>query len=208
MKFSIILPSLLADYPGAATGRPAKLMRAIKSTLSQSFTDFELIVISDGCDLTTFLVKGQFNDSRIKLLRVERERLFSNTPRNFGIAHASGEYIIYIDNDDTWGPDHLKKVNEGIAGEDWVYFGDWVPDGRDEQGQIKWRERVIDVTQYGRCGTSNICHASRLGLTWKESEGGYGHDFLFIQQLRQFANYKFIGSSEYYVCHFMNGGGV
>jgi len=203
MKFSIILPSLLADFPGAATGRDKKLCRAINSVLSQSFTDFELIVISDGCSLTEYLVKKIFASDiikgRIALLSVERKQLFGNAPRNTGIENAKGEYIIYLDNDDRWGVDHLKKINAELNGEDWVYANDWIWNG------TEWIERTTDCTQYGRCGTSNICHKASLNLRWKDSEGGYGHDYLFIQQLLKFENHRQIGAGEYFVCHYSNG---
>lgn len=191
------MPSLLADFPGAATGRDKKLIRAIQSCLNQSFTDFELIVISDGCPLTTYLVSKHFTDERLKLLYVERKQLFSNLPRNTGIDNAEGEYIIYLDNDDKWGPDHLKKIDAELNGEDWVYFNDKVWNG------TEFIERLTDCTQYGRCGTSNICHAARLNLRWIET--GYGHDYYFIQQLLKFPNYKQINPTEYFVCHFNNG---
>jgi glycosyltransferase involved in cell wall biosynthesis len=197
MRFSIILPSLLMDYPGSATGKDQKLIRAINSCLNQTFTDFELIVVADGCALTRYLVSKHFTDERVKSISVDRKQLFSNVPRNAGIEAAQGEYIIYIDSDDVWGTDHLKIVNDALSGEDWVYFNDLVLSGD------KWMPRPVDVTQYGRCGTSNICHAARLNLRWKDSEAGYGHDFLFIQQLNKFPG-KNIGPAEYQVCHVGN----
>lgn len=202
MKFSVIMPSLLADYPGAAKKRDQKLVRAINSVLAQSFTDFELIVISDGCDLTDYYVKQMLSkDSRLRLLRVERgSKLWSNAPRNAGIQAANGEYIIYLDNDDMYGPDHLKIFAENLNGEDWVYSNDFLwYDGQ-------WKERITDVKQYGRCGTSNICHASRLGLLWMQD--GYGHDYHFIQQLLKFPNYKQVPTAQYHVCHFNGSEGV
>lgn len=198
MRFSVIMPSLLADFPGAATNRPSKLLRAIQSVLNQEFDDYELIVIADGCALTEYLVKKNFTDKRIKLLKVDRKGLFGNGPRNAGIDAATGQYILYLDNDDAWGTEHLKIINENIKDEDWVYFADKVWNGKE------WICRPIDVTQYGKCGTSNICHASRLNLRWKESEAGYGHDYMFIQQLRQFPNNRNIGPAEYCVCHIGN----
>ena len=193
-KFSVILPSLLADFPGAATKKEQKLVRAINSVLNQSFQDFELIVIADGCDATSFIVNKMFNDDRVKGLRVERTGLWSNKARNAGIIAAKGNYIIYLDNDDQYGPDHLKIMNSALADSpDWIYSNDLMFHGG------KWIERVTDITQYGRCGTSNICHASRLGLTWDKD--GYGHDYHFIQQLRKFENNRHAETGQYYVCH-------
>ena len=199
MKFSVILPSLLADFPGAATNRNAKLVRAIESVREQTFEDFELIVIADGCGVTEYIVKNKFLqlDSRVNLLSVKRKGLWSNAPRNAGLEAAKGEYITYLDNDDKWGPDHLQIISSHLNGEDWVYSNDHVWNGEE------WIERTTDVSQYGRCGTSNICHAAKLGLRWKEA--GYGHDYLFIQQLRKFENFKQITPAQYYVCH-INGG--
>jgi hypothetical protein len=64
-------------------------------------------------------------------------------------------------------------------------------------------ERTSDPAQYGRIGTSNICHRSSLGLRWNEA--GYGHDYFFIQQLLKYPNHKQISAAQYYVCH-INGG--
>ena len=197
MKYSVILPSLLADYPGAATKKEQKLVRAIQSVLNQSFQDFELIVIADGCDATRFIVdRLSANDTRIIPAAVSRTGLWSNKARNTGIAIAKGDYIIYLDNDDQYGPDHLKIITEELeknSNPDWVYSDDWMRHGD------KWINRKTDTSQYGRCGTSNICHARRLNLTWDKD--GYGHDYHFIQQLRTFENNKHIPTAQYYVCH-------
>jgi glycosyltransferase involved in cell wall biosynthesis len=193
MRFSIIMPSLLADYPGSATGKDKKLIRAVKSVLSQTYQNFELIIISDGCALTEFVINHNFTDKRINLLRVDRKELWSNTPRNAGIAVAKGKYILYIDNDDKWGENHLRIIDSQMDNtENWLYFNDFRWNG------TEFIERQIDVSLYGHCGTSNICHAARLKLKWEKA--GYGHDYQFIQQLRKFEGKK-INTPEYFVCH-------
>ncbi len=193
MKFSVILPSLLADYPGAATGRNEKLIRAINSVLNQSFQDFELIVVADGCKLTEYIVNKHFPGERLKLLSVDRKGLWSNNARNAGIANVQGEYIIYIDSDDIWGKDHLQNINDQLNGEDWVWYNDMIfSDG-------SWQERICDIEQYGHCGTSNICHASRLNLRW--GRAGYGHDYYFIQELLLHKDHRQISAAQYHVCH-------
>lgn len=192
MKFSVIMPSLLADYPGSATGKQDKIIRAISSVLNQSFKDFELIVVADGCALTEWIIK-KFTDKRVRLFTVERKGLFDNSPRNKGIDEAKGDFIIYIDNDDFWDVDHLKIFAENLKKFDWVYANDWTHYGPD------WAERICDIEQFERCGTSNICHKRKLGLRWNET--GYGHDYHFIQQLLEFRNYAQIPTAQYYVCH-------
>lgn len=193
MKFTVIMASLLSDYPGSATGKDKKLIRAIQSVLDQTYMNFELIVVADGCALTEFVVNHNFTDKRIKLIRVERKELWSNTPRNTGIAAAKGKYIIYIDNDDKWGPDHLRKIDDQMDNtENWLYYNDLRWNG------TEFIERQIDITLYGHCGTSNICHASRLSMKWERA--GYGHDYLFIKQLRKLEGKK-IETPEYFVCH-------
>jgi glycosyltransferase involved in cell wall biosynthesis len=186
------MASLLSDYPGSATGKDKKLIRAVESVLKQTYQNFELIIIADGCDLTEFVIKHNFTDKRINLLRVERKELWSNTARNAGIEAAKGKYIIYIDNDDKYGPDHLRIISDQLTDEDWVYYNDFRWSG------IEFIERQIDVALYGHCGTSNICHASRFKLKWEKA--GYGHDYMFIQQLRKFEGKK-ITTPEYFVCH-------
>lgn len=193
MKFTIILPSLLADYPGSATAKDKKLIRAVESVLKQTYQNFELIVVADGCSLTEFIVNKNFTDKRIRLIRVERKELWSNVPRNAGIDIAKGKYIIYIDADDRWGKDHLRIIDSQMDNtEDWIYYNDWRWNGKE------FIERQINITLYGHCGTSNICHAARLKLKWEKP--GYGHDYLFIKQLRKFEGKK-LETPEYYVCH-------
>lgn len=191
MKFSIIMPSRLIPYNGCAQYLDQKIVRAIESVLDQSFTDFELIVISDGCEQTKQIV-SEFEDGRIVLLECKHKAIFDNLPRNTGIDNAKGEYIIYCDIDDFWGPDHLKIVNDGLKDFDWVWYNDFIYKG-------DWTERACNIKTLGGCGTSNVCHKRSLGLKWDRP--GYAHDFYFNQKLLNFKNGTKIKTPEYFVCH-------
>lgn len=75
---------------------------AIESVLSQTFTDFELIIIDDCSTDATYLIAQQFteSDSRIRLYKNEHNLgQFNN--RNKAIALATGTYIKFLDSDDT-----------------------------------------------------------------------------------------------------------
>ena len=51
MKFTVVIPSYLGAYRTAANDRDMKIQRAVDSVLSQTFQDFEIIVIADGLSL-------------------------------------------------------------------------------------------------------------------------------------------------------------
>lgn len=193
MRFTAVLPSYLGHYAGAATRRHDKLIRAVDSVIDQSFTDWELQVVADGCQDTVDLMK-QYDDKRVHCTLISKAPIWDGKPRNTGIELGSGEFIIYIDGDDYWGIDHLKGIDAGLNGYDWVYFNDYIchKDGG-------WIQRPCDIKRLGMNGTSNICHKKSLGVRW--GHRGYAHDHYFNQQLLMHLNYSKIGGGEYFVLH-------
>ena len=78
--------------------KEAIIERSIKSVLSQSFKDFELIIVNDGStDRSAEVVKG-INDERIVF--VEQENGGPGKARNTGVIHAKGQWILFLDADD------------------------------------------------------------------------------------------------------------
>ena len=82
---------------------------AIDSVLGQSFPDFEYFVIDDGStDHTVAEIRRRASeDGRIRL--ITQVHAGASCARNTGISEASGEYIAFLDGDDRWHPDFLKK---------------------------------------------------------------------------------------------------
>lgn len=192
MKFSVVIPSCLGSYSGAASRRDEKLVRAVQSVLGQTFQDFEIQVVADGCQQTVELMK-QFTDERAHVTLIPKAPLWDGAPRNTGIDKAEGEFIIYLDTDDYWGENHLQIISDGLKDYDWVFFNDYIC--RDE-----WIERHCDINRLGQNGTSNICHRKSLGARW--AHRGYGHDHHFNQSLMMKSQkYAKIATPEYFVCH-------
>jgi glycosyltransferase involved in cell wall biosynthesis len=186
------MPSRLVPYPNSCQHPEQKLARAIDSVINQSFADFELIVVADGC-LRTKDIFNNYKDKRIKLIEIKHGALFDNRPRNTGIDNASGEYILYCDADDYLGSEHLNIINKQLKNQEWVYYNDlWLSRG-------KWEERYCNIHRLGKCGTSNICHLTKLRIKWQRT--GYAHDFHFIQQLIRHKEFRRINTPEYFVCH-------
>jgi len=86
---------------------------AIKSALSQTFTDFELLVLDDAStDNTREVVESFLKDPRVRLI-TQPENIGITATRNYGIGIAKGEYIAMLDSDDTWiDNSKLKKQVE------------------------------------------------------------------------------------------------
>ncbi len=86
------------------------LREAIDSILSQTFTDFEFIIINDGSTDGTLKIIKSYKDPRIVLISRENRGLVSSL--NEGIEKARGKYVARQDADDVSLPERLKKQLE------------------------------------------------------------------------------------------------
>ena len=96
---------------------------AVDSILSQTFPDFELLVIDDGSIDRSIDVVLSYSDPRIRLVR-NNTNLGVATTRNKGIQLARGEYLSFLDSDDWAFPEGGKyrwREHEGR--------GYWGPNG-------------------------------------------------------------------------------
>ena len=96
-KVSVIIPT---------HNRSHLLSKAIQSVLSQSFQDFEIIVVDDASKDNTAQIVNVFSDKRIRYIR-HRVNKGDCRSRNSGVKHANGEYIAFLDDDDEWFPEKL-----------------------------------------------------------------------------------------------------
>jgi glycosyltransferase involved in cell wall biosynthesis len=82
---------------------------AIASVLNQSYSNWELLIIDDGStDGTTDFIRSNYKDARIKVLSTPGAGVCA--ARNCGMAAATGEFIAYLDSDNTWAPRYLELM--------------------------------------------------------------------------------------------------
>ena len=81
---------------------------AIGTVSSQSYGNWEIIVIDDGSEDDSVDVVGGFEDDRIRLLSHSENRGIAAT-RNTGIEAANGEFVAFLDQDDLWDERKLEK---------------------------------------------------------------------------------------------------
>ena len=96
-KVSVVLPA----YNGEKF-----IGKAVESALSQTYNDFELIVVNDGSKDGTAQVLSGFG-AKIKVISQANSGIAK--ARNVGIEASRGQYIAFLDQDDFWLPEKLEK---------------------------------------------------------------------------------------------------
>jgi glycosyltransferase involved in cell wall biosynthesis len=98
------------------------LERALPSVLSQTYQNFEIVIVDDGSSDNTYETIKALNNPKINILRNSRKSYrYPNkalyhwftggvSALNKGLPHCKGEYVARIDDDDMWTEDHLEKL--------------------------------------------------------------------------------------------------
>lgn len=211
MKVSVIMPSFLGEYPGAAKNRDKKFIRAVNSFLNQTYEDKELIIVCDGCTKTYELYMQNFATcDNIKITMIPKQPHYSGEMRNEGLKMADGDMICYLDSDDIIGVKHIETIVKQFNFEDTdiVYYDDYlVLDAEFKKFQVRSVE-----PRYASIGTSSIAHKNfwKMGTETFDSlfwQTGYGHDFFYWMKLisRGYIFRKITEKPTYIVCHYSGG---
>ena len=194
--------------------RVEMLDRALESVHAQTYSDFEVIVVDDCTPdkeaVHTLLERWstRFEKRGVELIgaRLGENSGYQCMPKNRGIEMAQGDYIAYLDDDNTWRPNHLQVLTDAIESDlstDMVYsrvcyhvendelreelkekFGRApYPDG-DGDG-IPWNPALLSRMNY--VDTSVMLHSK--GAFWRlVRESGFGWD----ETLRRFGDWNFV----------------
>lgn len=106
MLFSVVIPVFNSEK---------YLRQCLESVLNQTYQDFEVIIIDDGSTDASSTILDEFanNDSRVKVHHLENSGV--TKARQIGVSLAKGDYILFVDSDDTINPNLLLEVNGAIT---------------------------------------------------------------------------------------------
>lgn len=102
--FSIIIPLY---------NKEKSIVRTLKSILSQTIDDYEIIIVDDGSTDDSVRQVKSVQDNRIRIITQQNSGV--SVARNRGIQEAKGEFIGFIDADDEWDEDYLQTQLDLIA---------------------------------------------------------------------------------------------
>lgn len=101
---SVVIPFYRARY----------LRHALESVRAQTFSDYEIVVVDDGSpDREEVDRLGLTENARIQYLRQENEG--PAAARNTALRAARGQFVAFLDSDDTWEPTYLQEQIDGLT---------------------------------------------------------------------------------------------
>ena len=168
------------------------LEEAIRSVMSQTVTDWELLVLDDGSKDRTATIAADLaaQDSRIRFLPNEANMGVAKT-RNRGFALCRGQYVALLDSDDVWHPDKLEK-QLALAEQtdaDMVYCSYGI---MDEYSKPSRRDYVVRecvdlkaLLRENSIGCSTVMLRRELVKTYRFIEDFYHEDYVLWLQLLQ-----------------------
>ncbi|MBP5481547.1 MAG: glycosyltransferase [Paludibacteraceae bacterium] len=113
MKFSVLVP---------VYNRPNELRELLESLSSQTFADFEVVVVDDGSTLRCEDVCASFSD-KMALRYFYKENSGPGQTRNYAAERAQGEYFLILDSDVILPQDYLKNTADELEREYADAFG-------------------------------------------------------------------------------------
>ena len=99
MKFSVVIPLYNKEHYIEST---------IRSVLSQTCDDYELIVVDDGSRDNSLALARKYESDRVRVIAQENQGV--SVARNTGIQNARGKFIAFLDADDQWQSNYLATI--------------------------------------------------------------------------------------------------
>ncbi len=176
-KISVVIPFFNAEKT---------LKRAIESVMSQSLSDYELILINDGTqDNSVSVAQPYTNHERVRLFNQMNQGV--SAARNLGGSHARGEWLLFLDADDQLRPGFLQTLSEEITqatNYDYLIFG---------INRIKGKEGEISLPVDGQY-FSRIPGTFVIKKSVFDHVGGYDERFRFAENTELFHRLELINA--------------
>lgn len=99
--FSIVVPLY---------NKQSHIRETIESILSQTYQNFEIIVVNDGSKDNSLKIAESIKDDRIQIINQKNQGV--SVARNNGIRKSKANYIALLDADDIWLPDFLETIHK------------------------------------------------------------------------------------------------
>lgn len=130
LKYSVIIPVYKAEET---------LRRCVDSLLSQPHDHVEILLINDGSPDGSGEICREYAKKHSCVRYLEKENGGVSSARNFGLDHASGEYLLFVDSDDYVTPDYFAAIDAELQKYDYdlIQFSNYFTDGQNQTERIR-----------------------------------------------------------------------
>lgn len=187
--------------------------RCIDAILSQTFIDFELILVDDGSPDNSGKICDEYakKDARIKV--IHQQNSGASAARNRGIDEANGEYLMFCDSDDVVSVKWVERLF-GLARKATLVIGSSC-----QNTEMLGKEKTLalesnceinswDYYRFNQCGVAgflwnaiynrDIVSKNNIRLREKAAEGDYNEDLIFaLQYVSKIDKIVYTGYSDY-----------
>ena len=106
MRFSVIIPLY---------NKAPYVHKAVQSVLSQTFSDYEVIIVDDGSKDNSAEIVLQVIEGHENCRLLKQENAGVSMARNNGVAASHGDYLCFLDADDWWEPTFLEEMDKFVS---------------------------------------------------------------------------------------------
>ena len=203
MKFTPLISVVIPAYNAEQF-----LDETLESVLSQTYENWECIIVNDGSTDNTESVAKKWCEKDARFRYFYKENSGASDTRNLGIKKARGEYIAFLDADDLYMPNFLDVCLENLVEKDVDLVAPKMLEFWNVQNEVIEDEDKKDYLYRGKEGIALFLHSNRLtmallckksvmdevgGFTWHKKAEDL-HCWLKVL----FAGYKIYRLGEYY----------
>ena len=203
MKFTPLISVVIPAYNAEQF-----LDETLESVLSQTYENWECIIVNDGSTDNTESIAQKWCEKDARFRYFYKENSGASDTRNLGIKKARGEYIAFLDADDLYMPNFLEICLENLVEKDVDLVAPKMLEFWDVQNEVIEDEDKKDYLYSGKEGIALFLHSNRItmallckksvmdevgGFTWHKKAEDL-HCWLKVL----FAGYKIYRLGEYY----------
>ncbi|MBI2145722.1 glycosyltransferase [Candidatus Woesearchaeota archaeon] len=168
------------------------ILKTLQSLQQQKYTDYEVIVVANGCtDQTEEILKKHSDGQKIRYLSLPQPNV--SVARNAGALNANGQLLLFLDADTQLAADSLQTIQDQFTSHHAVA----TTESRPDQPLFRYRSLLALKNFYNSTGLYNGCSGALICRKEDfQAIGGYDpakkvqeHHYL-IRQLRNRGKYK------------------
>jgi glycosyltransferase involved in cell wall biosynthesis len=190
------LPTPKVSAIVASYNRADLLMKAVDSVFAQTLAPVEVIVVDD-CSpkFDIFELMRPFGD-RVRVLRNEKNSAVGYS-RNHGVRHAIGDYVAFLDDDDTWKPQKLERQLAAMGEAHMSLCGlECIPDGYDKIWNIDYVRLGMLKRGNPYCPPSGfVCRRSLFDVLQFDETLRYGEDWDFLIRAAEIGPIRYVAEA-------------